>query len=153
MGKFKSSTTVELFYCINNYMRFEDIFFKLVKEDLANLKTNKIFEDPLGNTETKKSPMDKFMKIEPSKPHGRVAIRGIDRKSQQQIPDAHKKTGNVVDTKVNDVNNKAAPTKQVNDAEAAQIKKKYNIKDTGGLGRSGVVLTKNQQGNYTLRKK
>ena len=93
--------------------------------------------------------------IEPNyNPHHRVAIRGIDRKNPNQIPDIHKASGNTCERKILMIkNNGGSCPCDANDMR--YITSKYNISNINKprqLGKTGVFILQTPQGNYILQK-
>ena len=108
-------------------MMFGKIFYNLINEDLMGLS-------------------------EPSNPHHRVAIRGLDRKSQSQIPDIHKSSGHGTERKILMIRDNGG-VQPCNNIDLQYIISKYNIGDLNKpkqLGKTGVILTKNQNGAYII---
>ena len=90
----------------------------------------------------------------PSNPHHRVAIRGLTRKKQTQIPDIHKAEGHPTERKIIMIKDRGGQC-ACNNNDIQHIVTKYNINnidDQPQLGTTGVSLIKNHQGSYILIK-
>ena len=93
--------------------------------------------------------------LEPStNPHHRVAIRGLTRKTQTQIPDIHKAEAHPTERKIIMVKDRGGQC-PCNNNDVQYIIAKYkinNIDKSPQLGKTGVTLMKTQHGNYILAK-
>ena len=89
-------------------------------------------------------------------PHHRVAIRGIDRKNPNQIPDIHKVSGDTSERKILMIKNNGGQC-PCNNNDMQYIIKKYNISNISPskprmLGKTGVFVIQTPQGNFMLKK-
>ena len=109
---------------------FEKRFYNVLEEDLMNM-------------------------MEVPKPHHQVAIRGIDRKNPNQIPDIHKVSGNTSERKILKVKDHGG-TCTCNNTDVQYIITKYKINNLDQkprqLGKTGVIIMKTPHGNYILTK-
>ncbi len=88
----------------------------------------------------------------PSNPHHRVAIRGIDRKTQTQIPEIHKSSGHPTERKILMIKNSGG-SQPCDNNDLQYIISKYKINNTEKprmLGKTGVTLMKTQHGNFII---
>ena len=92
------------------------------------------------------------MDIKTPNPHHRVAIRGLTRKSQKQIPDIHKAESHPTERKIIIVKNNGG-SQPCNNNDLQYIITKYNLSNINkprGLGKTGVTLMQSQPGNFIL---
>lgn len=90
--------------------------------------------------------------------HRLVAIRGLDRKKQTQIPDVHRVPGNSTEKKIHLLKNKAAGMQICTPQDIEYLTAKYHINNLSptksrGLGKTGItIMYDNNYKQYILKK-